>query len=125
MLILFSEHVSPLIYFGQSGALNVHISDVFGIMIKQRFEDETSELMPFANPITFTRRPIIPRLARANENPSTTPRNITVSGYPIVMKLARNLRCWLVLAAWINSRVLLRLGSPAPPSPFLPMTTSD
>ena len=43
MLILFSEHVSPLIYFGQSGALNEHISDVFGVMIKQKFEDETSD----------------------------------------------------------------------------------
>ncbi len=43
MLILFSEHTSPLIYFGQSGALNEHIPDVFGIIIKQKFEDETAD----------------------------------------------------------------------------------
>lgn len=35
-----TEHTSPLDYQGQSGALNEHISDVFGIMIKQKVENE-------------------------------------------------------------------------------------
>ncbi|KAI1799032.1 Metalloprotease [Daldinia bambusicola] len=38
-----TEHTSPLDYIGQSGALNEHVSDVFGIMIKQRVEDETAD----------------------------------------------------------------------------------
>ncbi|KAI1772221.1 Metalloprotease [Hypoxylon cercidicola] len=38
-----TEYTSPLDYTGQSGALNEHVSDVFGIMIKQRVEDETAE----------------------------------------------------------------------------------
>ncbi|KAK3900482.1 hypothetical protein C8A05DRAFT_45687 [Staphylotrichum tortipilum] len=38
-----TEHTSPLVYQGQPGALNEHISDVFGIMIKQKFENETAE----------------------------------------------------------------------------------
>jgi len=31
------------VYQGQPGALNEHISDVFGIMVKQKFENETAE----------------------------------------------------------------------------------
>ncbi|KAL7621844.1 hypothetical protein AAE478_007344 [Parahypoxylon ruwenzoriense] len=38
-----TEYTSPLDYMGQSGALNEHVSDVFGIMVKQRVEDETAE----------------------------------------------------------------------------------
>ncbi|TWU75091.1 hypothetical protein ED733_006889 [Metarhizium rileyi] len=38
-----TEHTSPLDYAGQSGALNEHISDVFGIMIKQKKEDLTAD----------------------------------------------------------------------------------
>ncbi|KAH8902070.1 metalloprotease [Coniochaeta sp. PMI_546] len=38
-----TEHTSPLDYEGQSGALNEHVSDVFGIMVKQKVEDETAE----------------------------------------------------------------------------------
>ncbi|KAK4033794.1 metalloprotease [Parachaetomium inaequale] len=38
-----TEHTSPLVYEGQPGALNEHVSDVFGIMIKQKFEDETAD----------------------------------------------------------------------------------
>ncbi|KAI2618545.1 Metalloprotease [Hypomontagnella submonticulosa] len=38
-----TEYTSPLDYTGQSGALNEHVSDVFGIMIKQRVEDETAD----------------------------------------------------------------------------------
>ncbi len=38
-----TEHTSPLDYQGQSGALNEHISDVFGIMCKQLVEDEPSD----------------------------------------------------------------------------------
>ncbi|KAK3938575.1 putative peptidase [Diplogelasinospora grovesii] len=38
-----TEHTSPLEYEGQAGALNEHISDVFGIMIKQKVEDETAD----------------------------------------------------------------------------------
>lgn len=34
-----TEHTSPLDYQGQPGALNEHVSDVFGIMIKQKTED--------------------------------------------------------------------------------------
>jgi len=30
-----TEHTTPLRYWGQSGALNEHVSDTFGIMIKQ------------------------------------------------------------------------------------------
>ncbi|CAI4217450.1 unnamed protein product, partial [Parascedosporium putredinis] len=33
-------NTSPLLYFGQSGALNEHISDVFGIIVKQVVEKE-------------------------------------------------------------------------------------
>ncbi|POR30913.1 Extracellular metalloprotease [Tolypocladium paradoxum] len=38
-----TEHTSPLEYMDQPGALNEHISDVFGIMIKQKIEDEQSD----------------------------------------------------------------------------------
>ncbi len=38
-----TEHTSPLVYYGQSGALNEHVSDVFGIMVKQMVEDEPSD----------------------------------------------------------------------------------
>ncbi|KAI1410676.1 Metalloprotease [Hypoxylon sp. FL1857] len=38
-----TEYTSPLDYTGQSGALNEHVSDVFGIMIKQRVENETAD----------------------------------------------------------------------------------
>ncbi|KAL2126633.1 hypothetical protein VTI74DRAFT_492 [Chaetomium olivicolor] len=38
-----TEHTSPLVYQGQPGALNEHISDVFGIMVKQMFENETAD----------------------------------------------------------------------------------
>ena len=38
-----TEYTSPLDYQGQSGALNEHISDVFGIMVKQMVEDETAD----------------------------------------------------------------------------------
>ncbi|KAK5626073.1 hypothetical protein RRF57_001788 [Xylaria bambusicola] len=38
-----TEHTSPLDYTGQSGALNEHISDTFGIMVKQRVQGETAE----------------------------------------------------------------------------------
>ncbi|KAK4031380.1 hypothetical protein C8A01DRAFT_51520 [Parachaetomium inaequale] len=36
-----TEYTSPLVYQGQSRALNKHISDVFGIMFKQNVENET------------------------------------------------------------------------------------
>ncbi|KAI9151881.1 Protease PrtS [Paramyrothecium foliicola] len=39
-----TEHTSPLDYWGQPGALNEHVSDVFGIMIKQKIQDEKSEV---------------------------------------------------------------------------------
>lgn len=38
-----TEHTAPLDYQGQSGALNEHISDVFGIMCKQYVEQETAD----------------------------------------------------------------------------------
>ncbi|KND88121.1 Extracellular metalloprotease [Tolypocladium ophioglossoides CBS 100239] len=38
-----TEHTSPLEYMDQSGALNEHISDVFGIMIKQKIQNEKSD----------------------------------------------------------------------------------
>ncbi|KAK8097600.1 metalloprotease [Apiospora kogelbergensis] len=38
-----TEHTSPLDYQDQAGALNEHVSDVFGIMVKQRVEDETAD----------------------------------------------------------------------------------
>ncbi|OAQ74047.1 peptidase M4, thermolysin [Pochonia chlamydosporia 170] len=38
-----TEHTSPLDYQDQPGALNEHISDVFGIMIKQLTEDEKAD----------------------------------------------------------------------------------
>lgn len=38
-----TEHTSPLVYADQPGALNEHVSDVFGIMIKQKKENETAE----------------------------------------------------------------------------------
>ncbi len=38
-----TEHTSPLDYQGQPGALNEHISDVFGIMVKQMVQNETSD----------------------------------------------------------------------------------
>ncbi|TQV97397.1 peptidase M4, thermolysin [Cordyceps javanica] len=39
-----TEHTSPLDYQGQPGALNEHVSDVFGIMVKQMVEDEKSDV---------------------------------------------------------------------------------
>lgn len=39
-----TEHTSPLNYYGQAGALNEHISDAFGIMVKQRVQDEKSDV---------------------------------------------------------------------------------
>ncbi|KAF5967414.1 hypothetical protein FBULB1_11216 [Fusarium bulbicola] len=39
-----TEHTSPLDYYGQAGALNEHVSDVFGIMVKQRVQDEKSDV---------------------------------------------------------------------------------
>ena len=38
-----TDAMAPLLYFGQSGALNEHISDVFGIIVKQRKEKESAE----------------------------------------------------------------------------------
>ncbi|UKZ81010.1 hypothetical protein TrVFT333_008777 [Trichoderma virens FT-333] len=38
-----TEHTSAFSYQGQPGALNEHISDVFGIMIKQKVQDEKAE----------------------------------------------------------------------------------
>lgn len=38
-----NEHTSPLEYWGMAGALNEHVSDVFGIMVKQKVQDENSE----------------------------------------------------------------------------------
>ncbi|KAI2636656.1 metalloprotease [Xylaria nigripes] len=38
-----TEHTSPLNYMGQSGALNEHVSDAFGIMVKQRVENEKAD----------------------------------------------------------------------------------
>ncbi|CZS74636.1 hypothetical protein SNK03_010110 [Fusarium graminearum] len=37
-----TTNTSPLDYYGQAGALNEHISDVFGIMVKQDVQDEKS-----------------------------------------------------------------------------------
>lgn len=39
-----TDHTSPLDYYGQPGALNEHISDVFGIMVKQKVQDEKAEV---------------------------------------------------------------------------------
>ncbi|KAK7942393.1 metalloprotease [Apiospora aurea] len=38
-----TEHTSPLDYQDQAGALNEHVSDVFGIMVKQRVQNETAD----------------------------------------------------------------------------------
>jgi Zn-dependent metalloprotease len=38
-----TEHTAPLNYWGMSGALNEHISDVFGIMVKQKVQHEDSK----------------------------------------------------------------------------------
>ncbi|KAG6038334.1 hypothetical protein E4U41_004307 [Claviceps citrina] len=38
-----TEHTSALDYQDQPGALNEHVSDVFGIMIKQKAENETAD----------------------------------------------------------------------------------
>ncbi|TQN66865.1 Protease PrtS [Colletotrichum shisoi] len=38
-----TEHTSPLDYQGMSGALNEHISDVFGIIVKQIAENEKAD----------------------------------------------------------------------------------
>ncbi|KAL6857291.1 Metalloprotease [Trichoderma novae-zelandiae] len=38
-----TNNTSPLEYSDQPGALNEHISDVFGIMVKQQVENETAE----------------------------------------------------------------------------------
>lgn len=39
-----TEHTSPLDYQGQPGALNEHVSDVFGIMVKQKVQNEKSDV---------------------------------------------------------------------------------
>lgn len=39
-----TEHTSPLDYYGQPGALNEHVSDVFGIMVKQKLQNEKSDV---------------------------------------------------------------------------------
>lgn len=39
-----TEHTTPFDYIGQSGALNEHVSDVFGIMIKQKVQHEKSSV---------------------------------------------------------------------------------
>ncbi|KAK7426062.1 hypothetical protein QQZ08_007510 [Neonectria magnoliae] len=39
-----TEHTSPLDYYGQPGALNEHVSDVFGIMVKQQVQNEKSNV---------------------------------------------------------------------------------
>jgi Zn-dependent metalloprotease len=38
-----TEYTSPLEYTDQSGALNEHVSDVFGIMVKQKVQNEKAE----------------------------------------------------------------------------------
>ncbi|KAI0451311.1 metalloprotease [Xylaria acuta] len=38
-----TEHTSPLDYTGQSGALNEHVSDTFGVMVKQRVQNEKAD----------------------------------------------------------------------------------
>lgn len=38
-----TQYTSPLDHQGQSGALNEHLSDAFGIMIKQRAENVKTE----------------------------------------------------------------------------------
>lgn len=38
-----TEHTSPLVYRDQPGALNEHVSDVFGVMVKQMVENETAD----------------------------------------------------------------------------------
>ncbi|CAI6079779.1 unnamed protein product [Clonostachys chloroleuca] len=38
-----TEHTSPLDYFGMPGALNEHISDVVGIMVKQQVQNENAK----------------------------------------------------------------------------------
>ncbi|KAK1985577.1 metalloprotease [Colletotrichum cereale] len=38
-----TEHTSPLDYKGMSGALNEHVSDVFGIIVKQIVENEKAD----------------------------------------------------------------------------------
>ena len=37
-----TENICPLLYYGQSGALNEHVSDVFGIIVKQRKDRESA-----------------------------------------------------------------------------------
>lgn len=37
-----TEYTAPLVYEGEPGALNEHISDVFGVMIKQWAEKKTA-----------------------------------------------------------------------------------
>ncbi|KAI0203647.1 metalloprotease [Astrocystis sublimbata] len=38
-----TEHTSPLDYAGQPGALNEHVSDAFGIMVKQYIQNEKAD----------------------------------------------------------------------------------
>lgn len=38
-----TDHTSPLDYWGMPGALNEHVSDVFGIMVKQKVQDENAK----------------------------------------------------------------------------------
>jgi Zn-dependent metalloprotease len=38
-----TDHICPLEYEGQSGALNEHLSDVFGIMVRQMVKNQTAE----------------------------------------------------------------------------------
>lgn len=38
-----TEHTAGLLYRGQSGALNEHVSDVFGVLVKQRHLDQSAD----------------------------------------------------------------------------------
>ncbi|KRE39483.1 hypothetical protein ASG73_03995 [Janibacter sp. Soil728] len=38
-----TEHTAALVYRGQSGALNEHVSDVFGVLVKQRHLGQSAE----------------------------------------------------------------------------------
>jgi len=38
-----TDHICPLEYEGQSGALNEHLSDVFGVMVRQTVKNQTAE----------------------------------------------------------------------------------
>ena len=38
-----TDQICPLEYEGQSGALNEHLSDAFGVMVRQRVKNQTSD----------------------------------------------------------------------------------